>query len=364
MRKKLTNMLLPLRSISSTLCWQMLITFTICSQVHANALVEVVKPILSNEAQTLQVSGSLTTEKRSLLSPRMDGLVVKVNVDAGSEVKQNDVLIQLDPALVQHQLAQAKANVAKAIVGRDEAQRLVAEAERLRTNNHIPQSELAKRKAALELTKPELLAVKAAQANIEEMLRRHTLTAPYSGVISKKMTEAGEWVSRGDAVLELVNLDAIRLDVNVPQERFADINKDTLVNVIPDAYPSELLSGQIQAIVPVSDAAVRAFLVRITLDNKSRLLLPGNSATAIFNIQGQAQNLIVPRDALLHHPDGQMSVFIVEDDKAMRRHVKVGRQTTKGATITSGIDANQRVVIRGNEVLKDQQPVQISPSKP
>jgi len=321
--------------------------------------VEVVKPMIASNSQTLRLSGSLTAERHSLLSPRVDGLVINVNVDAGSKVKKGDVLLKLDPALSQHQLAQAKANVAKVIVDREEAQRLITEAERLRAKNHISASELSKRKSVLALNKSELLAVKATQANIEETLRRHTLPAPYSGVISNKMTEAGEWISRGDAVLELVNLDVVRLDLYVPQERFADITQQTHVTVIPDSYPDQQLTGHIQAIVPVSDAKVRAFLVRVQLDNKVHALLPGTSATAEFHINPEQQSLILPRDALLHHPDGHVSVFVIEEGKALRRQVVTGKLTDTGVSILSGINADHLVVIRGNEMLQDQQIVDI-----
>ncbi len=331
------------------------------SQAQENMVVDVIKPVISSNSEILRLSGSLTAEKHSMLSPRVDGLISNVNVDSGSRVKQGDVLLQLDPTMSEYELTQAKASVTRVIADRNEADRMVKEAEGLVTRKTLPQNELAIRKASLALKNAELLSAKASQALIEETLRRHQLIAPFSGVISNKMSEMGEWVSRGDPVLELVNLDEIRLDINVPQEHYADINRGASVTVISDAYPKQRLKAKIQSVVPVSNSLVRAFLVRVTLDNKTLSLLPGTSATAEFNIKLINDTpLLIPRDALLINPDGSHSVFIIEDDKALRRKVELGRTTLDGVNITTGLSVDDWVVVRGNEVLHHEQLVTIN----
>lgn len=329
-------------------------------QAQENIVVDIVKPKISGNNQIFVFSGTITAKKQSMLSPRVDGLVNEVSVDSGSKVSKGDVLLELDTVIIQKQLNQIKVNVTKAMIERDEAQRVVIEAERLISNKHIPQNELARRKANLELKKAEVLAIKASQETMEETLRRHQLIAPFSGVISHKMTEAGEWVSRGEAVLELVGLNDIRLDVNVPQEHFSALKKETVVRVISDAYPNQSIAGKIQAIVPVSDAQLRAFLVRVAIDNSELSLMPGTSAVAQFEVQRANNHLLIPRDALLNNPDGSVSVFIIENDKAYRRKVELGRTMDNGVNIVKGIDVDDQVVIRGNEVLYDQQPVRIN----
>lgn len=341
-----------------------LLTLSSISQAQEKMVVDVIKPIISSNSQILRLSGSLTAEKHSMLSPRVDGLIAKVNVDAGSHVKKGDVLLNLDPTMSEYELKQVKANVGKVIADRNEADRMVKEAEGLVTRKTLPQNELAIRKANLALKKAELLSVSASQSIIEETIRRHELIAPFSGVISNKMTEMGEWVSRGDPVLELVNLDEIWLDINVPQEHFADISRAASVTVISDTYPEQRLKGQIQSVVPVSNSLARAFLVRVTLDNKSLSLLPGTSATAEFNIQLMNDvPLVIPRDALLINPDSSHSVFIIEDDKALRRKVELGRTTADGVNITHGLSVDDWVVIRGNEVLHHEQLVSINQAR-
>lgn len=331
------------------------------ANARQNIVVDVYKVKKSTTGPILNISGTLTAEKRSLLSPRIDGLIKQVNVDAGSQVKKGDTLLTMDAVITKLEFQQVKANVVKAEVDLNEAKRLVAEAERLRRNKHISESELANRQANQQIKQAELLATKAMQASMQEQIKRHRLIAPYDGVISAKNSEAGEWARRGDAVLELVNLEKIRLDVNLPQERFNDISINTPVKVIAEANPKQELSAKIQAIVPVSNSQVRAFLVRVTLDNSSLSLLPGTSAIAAFSIKALDQNtVLIPRDALLINPDGSYTVFVIDAGKAFRRKITIDKITSKGAHISKGVVVDDIVVIRGNEVLKDQQLITIN----
>src|SRR5690606_37568173 len=146
-----------------------------------------------------------------------------------SQVKQGDILLRQDNALAQQDYARAKAATVEATAARNEARRLVKEAESLRHKNYISESEIANRRSNESLAEAALVAAQAEQASALEQLQRHDLPAPFSGAISVKMTEAGEWVDRGTAVLELVAIDAVRLDVKVPQERFAEITPNSPV---------------------------------------------------------------------------------------------------------------------------------------
>lgn len=323
--------------------------------------VSVSKPIVSDSSQPLTLSGSLTAEKRALLSPRVDGLVKQVLVDAGDKVKQGDILIRQDPAIAQQQLEQARASTNEARANMTEAQRLVKEAQRLRGENYISATELANRESNLALAEAALAAAQAIQNTAAEELRRHELPAPFDGVISTKMTEAGEWVNRGDQVLELVALEPVRLDVNVPQEKFSEITPDTRVEILPDALPSRKLSGKITALVPVSNAQARSFLVRIVVDSDEVNLLPGTSANAVIYLNPQqAKGFRIPRDAVLRHPDGGRSVFVVdENNQAQRRRVTVESESSDGVLISDGLSAEDLIVVRGNEVLKENDVVEI-----
>ncbi len=334
--------------------------------IHAQTqTVSVVTPESTPLVDRLRLSGTLSAERSARLSPRVDGLVARLRVDAGDEVRAGQPLLELDAALARLALDQARAISAEARAEVDERARLLAEGRRLVDENHIPRTEVATREAAHTLAQATLQARLTSERQQAELVERHVLPAPFDGVIVRRLTEAGEWVTRGTPVLELVALDRVRLDVQVPQERYAQIAADARVTVSPDASPGMALPARIEARVPVvGETAARSFLVRIVVDDAEHRLLPGTSATAQIALTASGPGgLRIPRDALLRHPDGGFSVFVVEPGEpatARRQPVRIGREADGYAEVLDGLQGGEQVVVRGNEMLRDGQPVRVA----
>jgi len=324
--------------------------------------VSVVVPRAARLADELRLTGTLTAERSARLSPRVDGLVARVRVDAGDRVRAGAPLIELDAAVASLALDRAKAGTAESRARSDEARRLAAEARRLVAEKHLPQTELARREADAKLAAAALVASEASEREQAELLRRHVVPAPFAGVVARRLTDVGEWVARGTPVIELVATDRVRLDVQAPQERFAAIREDAVVQVFADSLGGESLPGRVVARVPVSDPSARTFLVRVVVDGAAGRLLPGTSATAVIGLPGSKKALLIPRDALLRYPDGSHSVFVVRDgaggSTALERPVKVGGGGVQ-VEILEGIESADRVVVRGNERLRNGQPVRV-----
>lgn len=314
--------------------------------------------------ERLALSGTLTAERDAGLSARVDGLIELILVDAGDRVSAGQIVLRLDATLARAALERAAAATAQARARHDEAQRRADEAQRLVADAHLPRTELAVREAALAEAEAALSAARAAEREQAELVERHSLPAPFDGVITARHVDAGEWVSRSDAVLDLVDLSSVRLDVRAPQERFSAITADTTVDIIPDTAPDTVLNGRIVARVPVGGEA-RTFLVRVVADAPDASLFPGTSATAQFHLPAtRGETVQVSRDALLRHPDGGYSVFVVRADGdghvAERRAVRLGRDGADRVEVLDGVRAGESIVIRGNEALRDGDPVDIA----
>lgn len=323
--------------------------------------VQVVTPRQLTLSRELPLTGTLTAERNARLSPRVDGLVSALRVDAGDRVERGDVLLQLDAELAEHALRRMSAQSSQAKAQLDEAQRLVGEARKLVGERHLPRTELERREAELELANAEYAAAQAAEREQAEIVRRHALLAPFDGVIARRLTDVGEWVTRGTPVLELVATDRVRLDVRAPQEHFLAIREDAEVQVRV-VGADEPQQGRIVARVPVGEAGARTFLVRIVIEADDVPLLPGASATALIKLQGSRPALVAPKDALLRYPDGTHSVFVIEqrggETIARERRVEVGASGEQ-VEILKGLRAGERIVVRGNESLRDGQAVKI-----
>lgn len=335
-------------------------SFSIAQDADKQDALKVVTHSLANTALTndLELSGTLHPLREAELSVAAEALVTVLHVDVGSRVKKGDLLLELDSSLAKQEHQRALAQLAAARAAADEAQRLLAEAERLRKQQHIAETEAIARESAVKLAQATLDQRSADARIAAEQLAKHRLYAPFDGVISARWTELGQWLGRGDQVFTLVSLDLLRLDVKLPQEHLPNIEHIKTVQIRPDARPELQISARIDTLVPVGDAS-RSFLLRVAAEETSPLLVPGASARALLRFEQPQNAVLLPRDALLRNPDGNYAVFIVENGKAQRRKITLGVVGREGYLIEEGLKAGEQVVIRGNELLNDGQPVTI-----
>lgn len=332
-------------------------------QARDSAPVKVVEANVSPVVENLPLTGTITSERSAALSSRVSGLVETLKVDAGDRVEQGDVLLQLDTTLAKLALKRAQASLNEARVALAEAERLRDEAINLAKSRNIPQTTVQARIAEVEMQTAAVATLEAENHQQQEMVNRHTVIAPFAGVVSRKLTEVGEWVQTGTPVLELVATDRLRLDIQMPQEYFHLLDQNTPVEVSLDSTSEKSFTGKVFTKVPVNDPSVRTFLVRVLIDNASDVIIPGMSARATFTIDLKKEALTLPRDATIQHPDGRNSVWIVEKGNggfiASEKQVRLGRSFSDRVIIREGLRTGSLVVIRGNETLTEGQAVHI-----
>lgn len=333
------------------------------ANAQSPALVELATVERSPLSETLSLPGSLRAVNDAQLSPRIEGLIAKLEVDAGAQVKAGAPLLRLDDRLARLEVEALEAESAAAVASRDEAQRRVDEAAPLVAQRSLPQTELAARRAALAEAEAAMNAIRARLAAQREHLDRHLLRAPFAGVVAARLVDIGEWVTPSSPVLQLVDPDALRLEVQVPQERFADIDADTRVEIEPDTAPGTRINARIDARVPVSaSSGARTFLLQIVPSDADAALLPGTSARAHLSLDRSAA-IGIPRDALLRHPDGGYSVYVAVEAggalRAQRRPLKLGRESGLRVEVLEGLREGEQVVVRGNESLQEGQAIQV-----
>jgi RND family efflux transporter MFP subunit len=337
--------------------------FVVVAAAQNAAPVRVAKPEVRPAVERIELTGSFTARRSARLSPRLPGLIETIEVDAGDTVSAGEVIVQLDDRLAEMQLAQFEAAVAQARASLDEAVRLRDEALRLGEDQVIPATEIEARRSEVQIAQARLEVAVAERETAAERVERHRIVAPFDGVIARRLTEAGEWVQTGTAVAELVAVDDLWLDVQAPQRLWPRLDEDTEVDVVVDALDGASFTAQVAARVPVSNPDARTFLLRLVLPEADADITPGMSARARLRLTTDADALLVPRDALIRYPDGTITVYTVDETVsppvARQRQVGVGRVDGDRAVIESGLTADEAVIVRGNEVLAEGQPVRI-----
>ena len=333
------------------------------SLLAVSALADDRKPVslavvdLSRSQDALLVNGTLVADRAARLSASVSGLVSKLLVDIGDKVETGAPLIELDAELTRLELQRSRADYQQQQATLEDARRRLQEANSLVAKRSIAASEVRSLESEVQVAISGLASSQADVARQQALLKRHTLRAPFSGVISAKLTEVGEWLTPGTTVFELVGSDDLHADFAVPQQYFPQLSLDTGLEVwLEKEDDSESsIAASITAIVPVNDPTARTFTVRASVDGKS--LTPGMAINGRLQMRSANTRPSVPRDALLRDSQGNVTVWIAEgDDKnlvARRKVVKIASGQSQQVTIVEGLNRGDRVVIRGNESLRD-----------
>jgi len=315
-------------------------------------------------AEVIRVNGSVTSPRSATISTSVGGLVSVLTLDSGDTVARGDELVQLDAELADLQAAAARASVQASQAQLADARRRLLEAENLRRDQGIAESQVKSLRAEVATDEANLLEAQAELALREAVVSRHAIKAPFSGVVNRRLAELGEWVNPGNGLIELVATDNLRFDFPVPQAYYAKLDKKTRVGLTLDALPGVSVEGRIVRVVPLNNADTRTFLLRVVPVADTELpVTPGMSARAALTIDTGRDAVVIPRDALLRKPDGGSSVWVLDqsgNEAVVReRAVKTGIDMGQRIEVISGLSAGERVVTHGNESLRDGQSVSL-----
>ncbi|MGB5440458.1 MAG: efflux RND transporter periplasmic adaptor subunit [Gammaproteobacteria bacterium] len=309
------------------------------------------------------LTGTITSARVAKLSAEVSGQVEAVNVEVGDRVETGAVLIELDREIEQLDVLALQATIRQANAEIADAKRRYQDAKRLQKNKSISENELRLREVEVDVDGAMLQQKQAELQRQQARVARHTLRAPFSGLISERLTEAGEWIEPGRPVLTLVAIDDLRIEFRVPQEFYSGINPQSTLSVTLDALPEREFDGTIDAVVPVSDASSRTFLIHVKVDAGDARLMPGMSVHGKLNLTTGRQGVVISRDAILRYPDGRVTVWVINPDSepptVSEKRVTTGHSFDGLITIREGIRDGDVVVVRGNESLQDGQQVLI-----
>ncbi|MCV6622246.1 MAG: efflux RND transporter periplasmic adaptor subunit [Cellvibrionaceae bacterium] len=319
--------------------------------------VELIYPKSDNKGADIQISASVEALQHSQLAAQQAGLLAELYVEVGDTVQTGDLLLKLDDQLAKLELNQAEASLEAAQVAATEANRLYKELKALASKKFVATTLISERRAQLAQSRAELSKQKAALAIKQEELRRHTLRAPFNGVIANRQSNIGEWINQQSIVLSLVQQDALRLRLSIPQEYFATIKLGAPVVVSTEYGQAKSFNAEIDRIVPISSQLSRAFEAYVTIPNTVGLNVGMSATVKIPLLVQQDLRLWFPKSAIKQHPDGGASVFAVENKQAKRYIVKLIDKQGDQVSV-SGAPANMAYINGGVELLRDGDPVE------
>lgn len=329
-----------------------LLLLAACSRHGTGTSQEIPLPVVSvktAQAKTMphataeEAVGTVRSRKRATLEARVSGRVSAFNAVPGQAVKAGESLVTLDVQEIQARVAQAQAAQTQA------AQDLVRQKSLL--------SSKATTRQEFDAAEARSKVADAAVTEAETMLAYASVTAPFDGVVTRKLAEAGDLAMPGKPLVEIESPGDVRFETDLPEGLIERIQQGMKLKVtIPRVAVA--IEGTVSEIAPVADAVSRTFVVKLDLPSNPSLR-PGQFGRVSVPLQ-ETSVLFVPQSAVQQR--GQLElVHVVKDGKAVLRLVKTGRHAGDQVEVLSGIEDGDQVVIQSAGELKDGQPVTLQP---
>jgi len=312
--------------------------------VVPTASVEVATARARPFVETITVQGHTAADSDLTYSAEVPGTVESLRLRLGQRVRRGQVLARIDYRSLS---ARAEAARARHELQRKTHGRLVA----LREGDVVAQDGLDRAVASLAAARAEL---KIARANLDKAVIR----ARRSGVVTHKFVESGEYVAPGAPVVQVVNLDRVVVEGQLPESRVAAVRPGAAAQVEVRAL-GLTVPGEVAAVLPVAAPVSRTFRFRLRLPNPGHRILVGMAATVKVAVKSHEGVVMVPQDVVLEEPEGRAVYLVGTGDVAVRRMVTLGPTDADRVVLRSGIQPGERLVVLGHRTLSPGQPLKV-----
>ena len=214
--------------------------------------VEVVEVIPKQVSYTLSAVGSLKTPENVIISPKKAGIIDKILVKEGDQVKKGQILVQLDDVDARLQVERAEAGVKQAVAAVETNRNIVPRYQKLYESQVIPQQTLDELILRFKVDEAKLDLAKAELNVARQNLLDHRITSPIEGVVNLKIASLGEHVNVApkDEILSIVQMDPLELEFYVPENWAGKIRLGSMVQYTVKAFSEEKFSASLQFISP------------------------------------------------------------------------------------------------------------------
>lgn len=299
---------------------------------------------LREVAQTYSAEGVVEATRQSTVSAQISGRVKEVNFDIGDKVKKGQIILRIDEREADQAVAGSRAQVQQAQAALQNAQLNYARSLQLFEQKFISQSALDKAQSDYQVAQAQAAASAAGEKQSALAQSYTAVIAPYAGVVSARMVELGEMVMVGKPLMAGFDPSQMRVIVNVPQYKLADIGQRPSVEIeIPSL--SRWIKAASVVVQPAADARTHSTQVKISLPENESGLYPGMFVRAHF-VVGKASKLLIPGSAVARRGE-VVAVYVVGEKEAVSlRQVRVSEATGENEVeVLSGLVQGERVAL-------------------
>jgi RND family efflux transporter MFP subunit len=304
---------------------------------EAAVLVEDAAPSIHTFESAFSYLGTFEPIRQNTIGSDASGKIIRLNVEEGDRVSQGQVIAKIDDEMLQLQLENAEVNI--------EGQK----------NDDIRYTNLAKDNAVpgvqVEKTKLGLKSAEIQKKQLQKQLRSTNITAPFSGVITKKLVDLGSVIGGGSQIVEITDISSLKLTVSVPERDILKFKLNQDVSIKADIYGDRSFNGKVTNVSVQADKS-HNFKVQITVKNAQQDLMAGMYGSVSLVNSKSITALAIPRKALVGSSKNPQ-VYVIRNGKAVLTSFNAGTSDGEYIEVISGLSKTDKIVIKGQVNLQN-----------
>ena len=277
------------------------------------------------------------------ISPEISGKVKKINCRIGDNVKQGDVLIEIDDEARQIDLNKKKALFAKAEAARQKAHKDSRKGGALFKDGVISDSESDDIDLDRKVADADLALARAEVKDARKKLRDTKISAPFDGKVALKEVEIGKLVTPGQSMLTLIDISKVKILVHISEMDIMNISEQSTVEAVMDSLPGKRFPASVESIGLKADDATRTFPVEVVVENEHGSLLPGMVARVVFRAKDPRLVIMIPRQAV-RIEEGSAIAHVMHGGKKEPRKLSLGRDVGDQVIVEKGLQAGDTLI--------------------
>ncbi|HVV74292.1 MAG TPA: efflux RND transporter periplasmic adaptor subunit [Verrucomicrobiae bacterium] len=309
--------------------------------------VAITSPTTGQPTQELLLPAEIKPFIDSPIYARSSGYLTRWWVDIGAQVKQGDLLAELDAPELRQELAQAKAQLLQAEAALDLARTTAARWSELVKTESVSEQEAAEKMADRDLKAANVEAARANVRRLEELQSVSKIRAPFAGTITMRSVDVGQLVVAGSSreLFHLAQTATLRVYVHVPQGAAASIHEGQVAELMVPELPGQLFPAKVVRTAGAMSADSRTLLVELQVDNPRQEILADSYAQVRFKDAHMQSGYLLPSNTLLFRSEGTQVGVVSPDGKVELRKVSLGRDFGQTIEIIEGLKSADRVIV-------------------
>lgn len=339
------------------------------SQAISKISVNVVTAQRDTKPYNLKLPGNIQAYIQTTIYARTNGYVGRWLVDIGDQVKEGQLLAEIETPEVDQELEQARSSLNQAVANTAIAKLTARRWAEMANRKVVAWQENDEKQAAYAAALASEAAARANVQRLQQLQGFKRVLAPFDGTITVRSIDTGALVSAGSgaagtALFSMAQSDPLRIYVNLPQENVPAMREGVWGTLTVREVPGQQFKAKVVRLAGALDPTSRTRLTEIEIPNPEHVLLAGMYGEVDFTLSNENGSVVVPANTVMFRSEGPSVAEVMPDNRIHWSHIEIGKDFGTTIEAVKGIPENRRIVINPTDDLQEGLEVDVKSSEP